>query len=62
MALHLVFGVVAIVVGAITILAVDRLLFRKLKIEEEIQKGNMAAAAFFGAMWIALAIVMTRAG
>jgi uncharacterized membrane protein YjfL (UPF0719 family) len=62
LAVHLVFGVLAIFVGAIALLAVDRFVFKKLNIEAEIEKGNIAAAIFAGAMWIALAIIMTRSG
>ena len=62
LAVHLAFGVLAIFVGAIALLAVDRFVFRRLNLEEEISKGNLAAAVFAGAMWIALAIIMTRTG
>jgi uncharacterized membrane protein YjfL (UPF0719 family) len=62
LALHLVFGVIAIFVGAVSLLAVDRFVFKSLNLEQEIGKGNIAAAIFAGAMWIALAIVMTRTG
>ncbi|HEY4223152.1 MAG TPA: DUF350 domain-containing protein [Myxococcota bacterium] len=62
LAVHLVFGVVAIFVGAITVMAVDRFLLTKINLQDEIAKGNVAAAIFAGAMWIALALIMTRSG
>ena len=62
LSVHLVFGVIAIGVGALAVKAVDRFVFTKLDFEEEIVKGNIAAAIFAGAMWIALALIMTRSG
>ena len=62
LAVHLVFGVVALFVGALAIKAVDRYVLRRIDLEEEITRGNLAAAVFAGAIWIALAIIMTRTG
>lgn len=62
LALHLLFGVVALFVGALAIRAIDRFLLKRIDLEEEIARGNLAAAVFMGALWIALAIIMTRAG
>jgi uncharacterized membrane protein YjfL (UPF0719 family) len=62
LAVHLVFVVLAIFVGAVALLAVDRFVFKNLNLEDEIGKGNVAAAIFAGAMWVALAIIMTRTG
>jgi uncharacterized membrane protein YjfL (UPF0719 family) len=59
---HLVFGVLAMFVGAIAVLGVDRFVLRRISLEEEIGKGNIAAAIFAGAMWIALALIMTHTG
>lgn len=61
-ALHLVFGVVALFVGAFAIKAIDKLLLRGIDLEEEIARGNLAAAVFAGALWIALAMILGRAG
>jgi hypothetical protein len=57
---HLALGCVALVVGAILINVLDRYAFRKLDLEAEIARGNLAAAVLAGAMWLALAIVFTR--
>lgn len=62
LAVHLVFGVIALFVGALAMKAVDRFVLRRLDLEEEISRGNLAAAVFAGALWIALAIIMTRTG
>ncbi len=53
-------GVVTLVVGAVVIHLIDRFVFRKLDLEAEIGRGNLAAAVLAGAMWIALAVVFTR--
>lgn len=60
--MHLVFGVVALFIGALAIRAIDKFLLKRIDLEEEIARGNLAAAVFMGALWIALAIIMTRAG
>lgn len=60
--LHLVFGIVAIFVGAITIKLVDKLVFKRIDLEEEIARGNLAAAVLAGSIWIALAMILVHAG
>lgn len=57
---HIVVGVVTLAVGAIAIRFIDRFVFRKIDLEDEIARGNLAAAVLAGAMWLALAIVFTR--
>jgi hypothetical protein len=57
---HLVVGVATVVIGAVLIRVIDRYLLRKIDLEEEIGRGNLAAAVLAGAMWLALAIVFTR--
>jgi uncharacterized membrane protein YjfL (UPF0719 family) len=61
-AMHLIFGVVALVVGAIAIKLIDRFLLRRIDLEEEIGRGNLAAAVLAGSLWIALAMILTRNG
>ena len=55
---HLVFAVVALFVGALCITAIDRWLLRRIDLEEEIARGNLAAAVYAGAIWIALALIL----
>ena len=61
-AMHLVFGVVALFVGAFAIQAIDRWLLKRIDLEEEIARGNLAAAVFAGAVWLALVLILTRSG
>ena len=62
LATHLFFGVVALFVGAVAIKAIDHFLLKRIDLEEEIGRGNLAAAVFAGALWIALAMILTRTG
>jgi uncharacterized membrane protein YjfL (UPF0719 family) len=59
-AMHLLFGVIALMVGALAIKMIDRFLLKRLDLEEEIARGNLAAAVLAGALWIALAMILTR--
>ena len=61
-AMHLFFGVVALMVGAVAIKLIDRFVLRRIDLEEEIARGNLAAAVLAGALWIALAMLLTRNG
>ena len=58
--IHLLMGVVTVIVGALLIRLIDRLILKKIDLEEEIARGNLAAAVLAGAMWLALALVFTR--
>jgi hypothetical protein len=58
--IHVLLGVGTAVIGAGTIWVIDRYMYRKLDLEEEIARGNLAAAILAGAMWIALAMFFTR--
>ena len=60
--LHLACGLVALVVGAIAIKIIDHFVLKKIDLEEEIARGNLAAAVLAGALWIALAMILTRSG
>jgi hypothetical protein len=57
---HLLVGAVTLVVGALLIRTIDHFVFKRIDLEEEIGRGNLAAAVLAGAMWLALAIVFTR--
>ncbi len=57
---HLVFGVVALFVGALAIKLLDRWILKRIDLEEEIARGNLAAAVFAGSVWIALALILIR--
>ena len=62
LSVHLFFGVVTLFVGAIAIRAVDHYVFKKIDLEEEIGRGNLAAAVLAGSLWIALALILTKSG
>lgn len=57
---HLFFGVVTLFVGAVAIKAVDKYVLKRIDLEEEIARGNLAAAIMAGALWIALAMILTK--
>jgi hypothetical protein len=57
---HLVAGAITLTAGAVLIRAIDRVILKKIDLEEEIGRGNLAAAVLAGAMWLALALVFTR--
>jgi len=59
---HLFFGVLTLFVGAIAIKLIDRFILRGIDLEEEIARGNLAAAVMAGALWIALAMILTHGG
>ena len=61
-ALHLAYAVVALFVGAGAIWVLDKIFLKHIKLEEEIAKGNLAAAIYAGAIWIALALILTLSG
>ncbi|MBK6691567.1 MAG: DUF350 domain-containing protein [Myxococcales bacterium] len=60
MVVHLFFGVITIFVGAIAIKAMDKYVLKRIDLEEEIARGNLAAAVVAGALWIALAMILTK--
>ncbi len=62
LSVHLFFGVVALVIGALAIKAIDHFILRRIDLEEEIARGNLAAAVYAGALWLALALILTRTG
>jgi uncharacterized membrane protein YjfL (UPF0719 family) len=57
---HLVFGVITLFVGALAIKAIDKFILRRIDLEEEIARGNLAAAIVAGALWISLAMILTH--
>lgn len=59
--LHLFYAIVALVIGTVAIKVVDRVFLKRLDLEEEIARGNLAAAVVLAAIWIALAMILTRA-
>jgi uncharacterized membrane protein YjfL (UPF0719 family) len=56
--INLVYALTALVVGVVAVLALDRWLFRKIDFQEEIAKGNVAAAIFAGVLLLFVAIII----
>ena len=56
--INLVYAVVALFVGVLSVRLLDKLILRKIDLEEEIQKGNIAAAIFGGVLVLFVAIII----
>lgn len=59
--LNLVYAVVALFVGVLGIRVVDHLFLRRIDLEDEIKKGNIAAAIFASALLLFVGIVVSQA-
>lgn len=59
--INLIYAVVALFVGVLAVRWVDDLLLKKIDLEEEIQKGNIAAAIFGGVLVIFVALIIAMA-
>lgn len=59
--LNLVYALLGFILAVIAILAVDKLFLRRLSLEEEIKKGNMAAAVFASALVLAAVFAISKA-
>jgi len=55
---NLVYAVVSLFVGVLALRLLDRFLLKKVDLEEEIKKGNIAAAILAGTMLIFVAIIL----
>ncbi len=56
--INLVYAVVALFIGALSLRVVDRWLLRKIDLEEEIKKGNLAASVFASTVLLFVAIIV----
>jgi uncharacterized membrane protein YjfL (UPF0719 family) len=59
--INLIYAVVALFVGVLAVRWVDHLLLKKIDLEEEIQKGNIAAAIFGGVLVMFVALIIGMA-
>lgn len=55
---NLIYAVVALFVGLLAILLFDKVLLKKIDLEEEVKKGNIAAAIFFATLLLFVAIIL----
>jgi uncharacterized membrane protein YjfL (UPF0719 family) len=58
---NLLYAILAMVLTIVTLKVIDVLFLRKIDLEEEIKKGNLAAALFAAALVIASAIIISKA-
>ena len=58
LAVNLIYAVVALFIGVLAVRVVDRFLLRKIDLEEEIQKGNVAAAIFGSVLLLFVAVIL----
>jgi hypothetical protein len=56
--LNLIYAIVALVMGVIALRLIDRFILTRVNIEEEIQKGNIAAAILAAALLMFIAIII----
>ena len=56
--MNLVYAVVALFVGVLAMRVLDRFMLKKIDLEEEIGKGNIAAAIFASTLLLFVAIII----
>jgi uncharacterized membrane protein YjfL (UPF0719 family) len=56
--MNLIYAIVALFVGLLALRILDHLLLRKIDLEEEIKKGNIAAAIFSATILLFVAIIL----
>jgi uncharacterized membrane protein YjfL (UPF0719 family) len=56
--INLVYALLALVIGVTAFLGLDRWFFRRIDFQEEIAKGNVAAAIFSGVLLLFVAIII----
>ena len=56
--INLSYAVVALLVGVIAVRAIDRWIYTRIDFEEEIKRGNVAAAIFKSALLLFVALVV----
>ena len=55
---NLVYAVIALFVGVLALRLLDRLILKKVDLQDEIRKGNIAAAILAGTMLLFVAIIL----
>ncbi len=58
LAVNLVYAIIALFVGVLALRFLDRFLLKKIDLEEEIRKGNIAAAILAGTLLLFVAIIL----
>ncbi len=57
--LNLFYTIVSVVVAITALITIDRYFYKKIDFEEEIKKGNMAAAVFYSVMLMFIAVLVS---
>ena len=56
--INLVYAVVALFAGVVALRLMDRVLLKKIDLEEEVKKGNVAAAIFAATLLLFVAVII----
>jgi len=59
LALSITYGVVSVIMSAVTLYLLDRFLYRNIDFIEEIKRGNMAASVFYSVLLLFVGLVVT---
>ena len=59
LSINLVFTIVALFIGVISLLIIDRKILKTIQIEEELKKGNIAVAIFASTILIFVALIVS---
>ena len=58
---NLTYSIIALFIGVVAIRLLDRVILRKIDLEEEIQKGNLAASIFASTLLLFVAVTIGMA-
>ena len=58
LAINLIYAVIALFTGVVAVRLIDKLLLKKIDLEEEIKAGNTAAAVFGSTLLLFVAIII----
>lgn len=58
LSMNLVYAIMALLVGVIAVRAIDRWLYTRIDLEDEIKAGNVAAAIYKSALLLFVAVVI----
>lgn len=61
LAINLAYAIIGFFLSVIAILVIDKIFLKKIDLEEEIKKGNIAAAIFAGALVIGAVLSISHA-
>lgn len=59
LAISLSYGVVTVVMSAVTLYLLDHFLYKDINFQEELKKGNIAASVFYSALLLFVGVIVT---